>query len=88
MSQTNMGESAMTRFNYEDEVNAVKKSTENDPKMQKRLLEILEIERLFPDKKDEETRLGMLDDLIKQSVDEDFPTLADKKKFLENEDDL
>lgn len=77
----------MTRFTYEDEVDAVKKSTE-DPKMKKRMLEILEIERLFPDKTDEETRLGLLDDLIKQSVDEDFPTLADKKKFLENEDEL
>ena len=70
-------------MNYEEQVEAVKQSTSNDPLLQKRLLEILEIERLYDDPKDHETKMHELDDLIRKSVDEDYPTLADKKALNE-----
>ena len=58
-------------MNYEEQVDAVKKTTENDPKMQKIMLEILEVERLFPDESglmNEGIRLGALNAIIKKSV--------------------
>ena len=75
-------------MNYEEQVEAVKQSTANDPKLQKRLLEILEIERLYDDPKDYETKMQELNAIIRKSVDEDYPTLADKKAFNRTLDDI
>ncbi len=54
---------------FEDQVNAIKEVTKDDPKMQAMCIKIMEIERDYPS--DEKTRLSMLDDLIKKSVEED-----------------
>ena len=54
---------------YEDQLEAIKKATKDDPEMQKICLEIMEIEKVF--QYDKETRLSMIDNLIKKSVEED-----------------
>ena len=51
----------------EDQINAVKEVTKDDPKMQKHMLKILEIERKYPN--DKEKRLSLISKLIEQEVD-------------------
>ena len=53
---------------FEDQVNAIMEVTADDPKMQVLCIRILEIERDYPN--DEETRLSMIDNLIRKSVKE------------------
>ena len=54
---------------YEEQLTALKEVTKDDPKMHAMCIKIMEIERDYPN--DEKTRLSMLDDLIKKSVEED-----------------
>jgi len=56
-------------ISYEEQLEALKKVTKDDPKMQSMCIKIMEIERDYPN--DEKTRLDMLDDLIKESVEEE-----------------
>jgi len=52
---------------YEDQIRLLKESTKDDPKLQALCIKVMEIERDYPN--DEETRLKMIDKLIKESVD-------------------
>ena len=54
---------------FEEQLEVLKKVTKDDPKMQELCIKIMEIERDF--EYDEKTRLSMLDELIKKSVEED-----------------
>ena len=56
-------------ISYEKQLEVLKKVTKDDPKMQELCIKIMEIERDF--EYDEKTRLSMLDELIKKSVEED-----------------
>ena len=56
-------------ISYEEQLEALKEVTKDDPKMQSMCIKIMEIERDYPN--DEKTRLYMLDDLIKESVEEE-----------------
>ena len=56
-----------------DEIDAVNKVTEGDPKMRSVMLKIIDIEKKYPDEDspdNKEIRLNLLDKLIKKSVDE------------------
>ena len=54
-------------ISYEEQLEALKEVTKDDPKMQSMCIKVMEIERDYPN--DEKTRLDMLDDLIKESVE-------------------
>ena len=54
---------------YKEQLEALKKVTKDDPKMQALCIKVMEIERDYPD--DEAIRLELLDELIKKSVEED-----------------
>ncbi len=54
-------------ISYEEQLEALKEVTKDDPKMQDMCIKIMEIERDYPN--DENTRLSMLNDIIKESVE-------------------
>ena len=57
-----------------DEIDAVNKVTEGDPKLRSVMLKIIDIEKKYPDEDalvNKQIRLNLLDKLIKKSVDED-----------------
>ena len=53
---------------FEEQLKAIKEATKDDPETQALCIAVMEIERDYPD--DEETRLSMIDNLIRKSVEE------------------
>jgi len=53
---------------FEEQLKAIKEATKDDPETQALCIAVMEIERDYPD--DEETRLSMIDNLIRKSVAE------------------
>ena len=53
---------------FEEQLKAIKEATKDDPETQALCIAVMEIERDYPD--DEETRLSMIDNLIRKSVKE------------------
>ena len=51
---------------FEEQLKAIKEATKDDPETQALCIAVMEIERDYPD--DEETRLSMIDNLIRKSV--------------------
>ena len=53
---------------FEEQLKAIKEATKDDPETQALCIAVMEIERDYPD--DEETRLSMIANLIRKSVEE------------------
>ena len=53
---------------FEEQLKAIKEATKDDPETQALCIAVMEIERDY--REDEETRLSMIDNLIKKSVEE------------------
>ena len=54
---------------YEDQIRVLKETTKDDPKLLALCIKVMEIERDYPN--DEKTRLKLIDELMKKSMEEE-----------------